>query len=135
MLVRHGELNRAQAAEAVAKAKVEVAARGIERDGDSETTTRSSSAQRNAANTQTSVQEAEQFLRRSPASWKRRRGGSCRCHQGADRSRSSAGAISQEARLAVEKARIALGVLIFPDFSVDFTVVDDLQEQPRCCPR
>jgi outer membrane protein len=34
----------------------------------------------------------------------------------------------KEAELAIEKARIALGVLIFPNFSSDFAVVDDLME-------
>jgi outer membrane protein TolC len=34
----------------------------------------------------------------------------------------------KEGELAIEKARIALGVLIFPNFSSDFAVVDDLQE-------
>jgi outer membrane protein TolC len=33
----------------------------------------------------------------------------------------------QEAQLAVDKSRIALGVLIFPNLTVDFTVADDLQ--------
>jgi outer membrane protein TolC len=32
----------------------------------------------------------------------------------------------QEARLAVEKSRIELAVLLFPDFRLDFTLVDDL---------
>ena len=33
-----------------------------------------------------------------------------------------------EAQLASSKAKIALGVLIFPDFSAEFLVVDDLQQ-------
>jgi outer membrane protein TolC len=33
----------------------------------------------------------------------------------------------QDGQLAVEKARIGLAVLIFPDYRTDFTVVDDLQ--------
>ena len=34
----------------------------------------------------------------------------------------------KEAQLAAEKSKIALGVLIFPNFSTDFSVIDDLQE-------
>jgi len=33
----------------------------------------------------------------------------------------------QESHLAIEKARISMAVLIFPDYRTDFTVVDDLQ--------
>src|SRR5580700_9795034 len=33
----------------------------------------------------------------------------------------------QEAQLAMERARLDLAVLLFPDFNQDFTVVDDLQ--------
>src|ERR1700744_6539036 len=61
MLVRHGELQRAMAAEAVAKAKVEVAARGL-----NATVIQNLyailSAQHHAENTQVSVAEAERFL-------------------------------------------------------------------------
>ena len=39
----------------------------------------------------------------------------------------------KDAQLGIEKAKIALGVLIFPDFSADFAVVDDLQ-QPALLP-
>src|SRR5262249_53471159 len=34
----------------------------------------------------------------------------------------------QEARLAGDKAKISLGVLIFPNFGYDFSTVDDLQQ-------
>ena len=34
----------------------------------------------------------------------------------------------KEAELAIEKAKIALGILIFPNFSSDFAVIDDLAE-------
>jgi outer membrane protein TolC len=125
-LVRHGELNRAQAAEAVAKAKTEVAARGL-----NATVIQDYYAivvaQRKQANTQTSVQEAENFF---AITGKLEKGGEA-AHADvikaqidlAQRRRDL-----EEARLATDKARIALGVLIFPDFSVNFTVVDDLQE-------
>ena len=61
MLVRHGELRRAAAAEAVAKAKVEVAARGL-----NATVIQNYyailSAQHKAANTQMSIMEAQRFI-------------------------------------------------------------------------
>jgi len=36
----------------------------------------------------------------------------------------------QNAQLAVEKAKLALGVLLFPNFTQDFTIVDDLRLAP-----
>jgi outer membrane protein TolC len=36
----------------------------------------------------------------------------------------------QETQLAIEKARIELAVLLFPDFRLDFDVVDDLEGAP-----
>src|ERR1700692_772505 len=60
-LVRHGEINRAMAAEAVARAKVAVAARGL-----NATVIQDYyaiiSAQRKFANTQISVRESQRFL-------------------------------------------------------------------------
>src|ERR1700744_2973573 len=58
MLVRHGELRRAMAAEAVAKAKVEVAARGLNATV-IQTYYAILSAQRRAANTQVSLDDAQ----------------------------------------------------------------------------
>jgi outer membrane protein TolC len=40
----------------------------------------------------------------------------------------------QESQYAIEKAKIALGVLIFPSFSADFTVVDDLDQLAPLAP-
>jgi len=36
----------------------------------------------------------------------------------------------QDAQLAIEKSRIALALLIFPDYNTNFTVVDDLDSAP-----
>ena len=41
----------------------------------------------------------------------------------------------QDGQLNIEKARIALGVLIFPDFRSDFSVADDVQQACICCRR
>ncbi len=62
MLVRHGEFNRAMAAEAVARAKMDVAARGLNGTVIQNYYAIPQAAQRKAANTQTSVAEAERFV-------------------------------------------------------------------------
>src|SRR5271167_1230150 len=60
-LVRHGEINRAMAAEAVARARVDVAARGLNFTV-AQDYYAIVSAQRRFANAQTSLREADQFL-------------------------------------------------------------------------
>src|SRR5579863_8889884 len=125
-LARHGEMNRALAAEAIARAKIEVAARGL-----NATVIQDYfaivSAQRRAANTVTSVHEAEQFL---DITQKQEKGGEV-AHADVIKAQIDLQQRQRdwkEAQLASDKAKIALGVLIFPDFSADFSVVDDLQE-------
>jgi len=123
--VRHGEVNRAIAAEAVSRAKIDVAARGV-------TATVVSNyyaivaSQRRLANVRTSLGEAQQFFELSQ---KQEKGGEVA------RSDVVKAQIDlqqrqrdvQEAQLAIDKARIALGVLIFPNLTVDYAVADDLQ--------
>jgi outer membrane protein TolC len=121
---RHGELHRALATEAVAQAKIEVAARGL-----TATVIQDYyaivSAQRKFANAQRSLQEAEQFL---DITDKQEKGGEA-AHadvikaqiQLQQRQRDL-----QDAQVAIEKTKIALGVLIFPTFSSEFSVTDDL---------
>lgn len=125
-LIRHGELNRALAAEAIAKARVEVAARGL-----SATVIQDYYAivvaQRRLVNTRTSVQEAQNFL---DITTKLEKGGEA-AHSDVLKAQLDLQQRQrdlQEAQLAGDKARIALGVLIFPNFSSNFAVVDDLQE-------
>jgi outer membrane protein TolC len=126
MLVRHGELNRAMAAEAVARAKVDVAARGL-----NATVIQNYyailSAQRRAANTQISIAEAERFV---DITQKQQQAG-----EAAEADVIKAQLLLpqlhrdlQDAQVAVEKAKIALGVLIFPDFNAEFAVADDLDQ-------
>jgi len=129
--VRHGEVNRALAAEAIARARVEVAARGL-----NATVIQNYyaivSAQRKAVNLQRSVQEAERFL---DITQKQEKGGET-AHADVIKAQIDLQQRQRDlkdARYAVEKAKIALGVLIFPNFSSDFSVVDDLQ-QPALLP-
>jgi len=131
MLVRHGELNRAMAAEAVARAKVDIAARGL-----NATVIQNYyailSAQRKAANTQISVTEAERFV--DITQQQERAGEAARAD--VIRARMALPQLHrdlQDAQVAVDKAKIALGVLIFPDFNAEFSVADDL-DQPAMLP-
>jgi outer membrane protein TolC len=124
--VRHGEVNRAVAAEAVARAKVEVAARGL-----NATVIQDYyaivSGQRKVANAQRSVAESERFL---DITQKQEKGGEA-AHADVVKAQidlEQRRRDLKEAQLAIDKAKIALGVLIFPSFSADFNVVDDLQD-------
>ncbi len=125
-LVRKGEFNRALAAEAVARARTDIAARGLA------TTVIQDyyavvSAQRKINNAQTSVNEAGRFL---DISQKQEQHGEV---ARADVIKAQIDLQQRrrdlaEAQLAVQKAKIALGVLIFPTFSTDFSVIDDLSD-------
>jgi outer membrane protein TolC len=123
-LARHGEMRRALAAEAVARAKVEVAQRGL-----NATVIQDYyaivSAQRKLVNAQSSLQEADQFL---DITQKQEKGGEV-AHADvikAQITQQQRRREQQDADLNVEKAKIALGVLIFPDFRSEFNVEDDL---------
>jgi len=125
-LVRHGEIRRAMAAEAVAKAKIEVAQRGL-----NEIVIQDYyaivSAQRKFANAQISLRDADQFL---DISQKQEKGGEV-AHSDvikAQITQQQRQRDLQDAELNIEKARIALGVLIFPDFRSDYAVEDDAQQ-------
>lgn len=126
--VRRGEIRRAMAAEAVARAKVEVAIRGL-----NFTVVQDYyaiiAAERKARNSQTSVQEAQRFFE---ITQKQEKGGEV-AHADVIKSQIDLQQRQRdalEAQLAIEKAKIALGVLIFPNFGADFSVVDDLQQGP-----
>src|SRR5271167_2754277 len=130
-LVRHGEINRAMAAEAIAKAKVDVAARGLSaiviQDYYAIVL-----AERKLGNSQTSLKEAEQFF---DVTQKQEKGGEV-AHADVIKAQIDLQQRQRdlkEAALAIEKAKIALGVLIFPNFRSDFSVVDDLG-QPSLLP-
>ena len=132
-LVVHGDIyapqkladwRKSQVAEAVARFKTEIAQRGLV------ATVVANyygmvSAERKYANAQQSQREAAQFL---DITQKQERGGEV-AHsdvvkaeiQVVQRQRDT-----QEAQLAVDKARIGFAILLFPDYRQDFTVVDDL---------
>ncbi|MDQ6665252.1 MAG: TolC family protein [Acidobacteriota bacterium] len=124
-LVRRGEIRRAQAAEATAKAKLDVATRGLNFTVVQNYYT-IVSAKRKLANAQLSLTEARRFL---DITQKQERGGEV-AHadvikaqlQFQQRQRDV-----QDAQLNIDKAKIALAVLIFPSFQQDYSVADDLQ--------
>jgi outer membrane protein TolC len=129
--VKRADYHRAVAAEAVAKAKADLAARGIiaavalNYYG-------MAAGGRKLANAHTSLDEAQRFLDITT----RLEAGGEAAHvdvikaqiQVEQRQRDV-----QDAALAADKARIALAVLIFPDFRQDFTVVDDM-DHPASLP-
>jgi outer membrane protein TolC len=122
--VKRADYRRAIAAEAVAKARADLAARGIVAAVALNYYGMTVGA-RKLANARTSLAEAERFL---DITTKLENGGEA-AHvdvvkaqiQVEQRQRDV-----QDAALASEKSRIALAVLIFPDFRQDFTVVDDM---------
>jgi outer membrane protein TolC len=131
-LVRHGEINRAMAAEAVARARVDVAARGLNFTV-AQDYYAIVSAQRKFANAQISLNEAGQFL---DITQKQEQGGEA-AHADvvkAQIAQQQRQRDLQDAQLAIDKARIALGVLIFPDLRSDYNVVDDLAQPPALPP-
>jgi outer membrane protein len=123
-VARNGEVRRASAAEALARAKVEVAARGL-----NATIVQDYyaivSAQRHLANGQISVREAERFL---AITQDLEKGGES-AHADVIKAQidlEQRRRDLREAEAAIEKAKISLGVLIFPNFSSSFEVIDDL---------
>jgi outer membrane protein TolC len=122
--VKRADYHRAVAAEAVAKAKADLAARGII-IAVAQNYYGMAAGARKLANARTGLAEAQTFL---GITTKLEAGGEA-AHvdvvkaqiQVEQRAREV-----QDAALAADKARIALAVLIFPDFRQDFTVVDDL---------
>ncbi|MDQ1473585.1 MAG: hypothetical protein QOJ99_5065 [Bryobacterales bacterium] len=121
---RKAETRRALAGEAVARARVDVAARGL-----SLTIIQNYfaivSAQRRFTNAQRSLAEAERFL---DITDKEEKGGEA-AHADVIKARIQQQQRQrdvQEAEVSIEKAKIALGVLIFPNFTSEFSVVDDV---------
>jgi outer membrane protein len=127
-LFQVAEYRRSQAAEAMAQAKSEIAVRGL-------TVTVVQSyyavivAQRRYATAQQAAEEARRFLK---ITQDLENGGEA-AHsdvikaqlQFNDRQRDLS-----EARLTMDKTRLGLGVVLFPDFNQNFMVVDDLEHSP-----
>jgi outer membrane protein len=119
---------RAEASEILAKAKVEVAQRGL-----AVTVTKNYyamvTAQRKYANAQLASQEADRFLERTR---QQERLGEVAHYdvvkaqlQSEDQQQSF-----DDAALAMETTRLTLAVLVFPALTENFTVVDDLESSP-----
>ena len=127
-LTNYADYRKAKALEAVARAKVEVAKRGLV-VAVVQGYYGLIAAQRKYANVQQAASEAQQFL---ALSQKLENGGEV-AHadvikaqiQYNDRQRDL-----REAQLAMDKSRLDLAVLLFPDFNLNFTVVDDAQLAP-----
>jgi outer membrane protein TolC len=124
----YADYRRARALEAVARAKAEVAKRGLVA-AVVQGYYGLIAAQRKYANVQQAAAEAQGFLALS----KKLENGGEVAHadvikaqiQANDRQRDL-----REAQLAMDKSRLDLAVLLFPDFNLNFTLVDDAQLAP-----
>ncbi len=124
-VTRRADLRRAQAAEAVAKARIDVAARGLNVTVVQDYYAIVGAARR-LANAQRSLTEARSFL---DITRKQEAGGEV-AHADVIKSQIQAQQRErdvQEARLAIDKSKITLAVLIFPILQQNYNVVDDLQ--------
>lgn len=124
-LTNFADYRRSSAALALARAKAEIAERGLV-----VTVTQSYYglvvAQRKYATAQRADAEAQRFL---DISTKLEKGGEV-AHADVIKARIQAQQLQrelQEAQLDMERSRLDLAVLLFPDFNQDYTVVDDLQ--------
>lgn len=127
-IARRGEVRRATAAEAVAVAKRDVALRGL-----NSTVVQNFYgvvvASRKFDNARSNLTDAQQFL--DITQKQQRNGEAARADvikaqlQLQQRQRELS-----DAEVAVEKAKVTLAVLIFPDVTRDFTAVDDLNTVP-----
>jgi outer membrane protein TolC len=124
-LSRVAEYRQVGLEQAIAEAKAEILARGLVA-AVAENYYALVVAQRHASNAQQSVAETQQFL---DLTAKMEAGGEV-AHADVIKAQivvEQRQRDLEDAQLAIEKSRIGLGVLIFPDFRTDFTVVDDLQ--------
>lgn len=124
--VRRGEIRRAMAAEAVARARVDIASRGLSlvivQDYYAVAV-----AQRRLVNSQTILGEAQRFY---DITQRLEQGGEA-AHSDVVRAQIDLQQRQRdvvEAQLAIVKAKIGLGVMIFPAFTADFFIVDNLQQ-------
>jgi outer membrane protein TolC len=127
-IARRASLRRAHALEAVAQAKRDVALRGLNLTVTSDYYAIVSAA-RKSANAQVSLDDANRFL---DITRKLQQGGEA---AQADTVKAQLTAQQRQrdlmdAQLLLEKAKITLAVLIFPDITRDFTTVDDLDQLP-----
>ena len=124
-VARRAELRRTEAAEAAARARVDVAARGLRATVITGYFTLVAS-QRRLHNAQLSLGEAERFL---DITQKLERGGEAahadviKAQLQVEQRRRDVG----DSELAIDKAKIGLAVLVFPQFRDDFTAEDNLE--------
>jgi outer membrane protein TolC len=125
---RRAEYHRAQAAEALAQAKADLAARGLYATL-AQDYYGLVSAQRKLANAGQSLRDAQAF---QDITQKLERGGEA-AHADVIKAQLQTQQRERDvsdAQLAIEKNRITLAVLIFPDFRQNFSVTDDLEQTP-----
>ncbi len=124
--IRRGEIRLAAAGVVVARAKANIAARGLDLTVIQDYYTIASAARR-LASVQQSLSEAQQFFK---ITQDQERGGEA-AHadtikaqiQVQQRQRDV-----QDAKLNLEKAKIVLSILIFPSLQTNYEIVDDLQQ-------
>ncbi len=127
--VRRNEIRAAAASEAVSKARADLAARGLHVTVIQDYYT-IISAKRKLANAQLGQKEAREFL---DITQKQEKGGEV-AHSDVIKAQITAQQRDrdvQDAALAVQKAKIALGVLMFPSLNLAWDVVDDLENIPQ----
>jgi len=126
---KRADYRRAQAAEAVARARADIAARGLVA-----TVTQDfygmAVAQRKINNAEASLREAREFL---DITQKQERGGEAAKVdvikaqlQVQQRERDL-----QDAQVNLEKARVGFAVILFPTYNTEFSVTDDLDASPK----
>ena len=125
---KRAEYHRTLAAEALAKAKADMAARGL-----FGTVVQDyyglAIAQRKLANAEQSLRDAQAF---QDITQKQEKGGEA-AHADVVKAQLQTQQRERDvsdAQLAIDKARLTLAVLLFPDFQQNFTVVDDLEQMP-----
>lgn len=121
-------VTRAKAAEAVANAKAEIARRGLV-----VTVTKAYYtlvvAQRKYASAQTALDQTQRFFNLTQDLEKQGQGSHSDTLNAEVQYQTQLQAFD-EARFAMEDARLGLAVVLFPDFNENFTVVDDLENAP-----
>jgi outer membrane protein len=132
-LVRRGEIRMAAAGEAVARAKLDVAARGLKATVIQDYFA-IAAAERKLKNAQRSLSEAQQFM---DITQKQEQAGEA-AHSDVIKAQLQLQQRQrdiQDAQLAVQKAKIGLAVLIFPSLQVNYSVLDDLAQLAVLPPR
>jgi outer membrane protein TolC len=125
-LIRRGEVHLAAAAQIVAQARADVAARGL-RATVVQNYFAVAAAERRLKNAQVSLAEAQQF---QDITQKQERGGEA-AHSDVIKAQLSVlqrQRDMQDGQLAIQKAKIGLAVLIFRDLQVNYEIVDDVSQ-------